>query len=127
MAFVRVYTGDDGQSHLEDLDLLPADLPDFEKLMLFAATNISFKRLPDGYFLDFHASHVRLFQVYMSGGQYEVGVGDGTSRWLGPGDVLLFEDVTGQGHTSRCKGDLVAADIALPSVSFGSNLLQIRP
>ena len=54
MAFVRVYTGDDGQSHLEDLDLLPADLPDFEKLMLFAATNISFKRLPDGYFLDFH-------------------------------------------------------------------------
>ena len=24
MAFVRVYTGDDGQSHFEDMDLLPA-------------------------------------------------------------------------------------------------------
>ena len=127
MAFARVYTGEDGRSHIEDLDMLPADLPDYERLMLIAATSICFKKLPDGYFLDLHPSVVRRFQIYMSGGQYEVGVGDGTSRWFGPGDAVLFEDVTGQGHTSRCKGGLVAVDVALPNASFGANILQISP
>ena len=28
MAFVRVYTGDDGQSHFEDMDLLPDGVPE---------------------------------------------------------------------------------------------------
>ena len=128
MAFVRVYTGDDGQSHIEDLDLLPADLPYYERLVLIAASSISFKTIPDGYFLDFHDSGVRCFQIYMSGGQYEVGLGDGTSRWFGPGDAVLFEDVTGQGHTSRVKGDLIAVDVVLPNAGFGGHkVLHISP
>ena len=28
-------------------------------------------------------------------------VGDGTIQRVGPGDVLLAEDLTGQGHTTR--------------------------
>ena len=111
MAIVRVYTGDDGRSHIEDLDLLPAHLPYYEKLMLIAATSISFKKLPDGYFSDFHISPLRCFQIYMSGGQYEVGLGD----------AVLFEDGTGQGHTSRCKGDVVAVDVALPYPRVGGH------
>ena len=46
MAFARVYTGEDGRSHIEDLDMLPADLPDYERLMLIAATSICFKKTP---------------------------------------------------------------------------------
>ena len=121
MAIVRVYTGDDGRSHIEDLDLLPGHLPYYEKLMLIAATSISFKKLPDGYFSDFHISPLRCFQIYMSGGQYEVGLGDGTGRWFGPGDAVLFEDGTGQGHTSRCKGEVVAVDVALPYPRVGGH------
>ena len=128
MAFVRVYTGDDGQAHIEDLDLLPEHLPDYQRLMLIAASAIAFKKLPDGYFMDFHDSGVRCFQVYMSGGKYEVGLGDGTSRWFGPGDAVLFEDVTGQGHTSRVKGDLIAVDVILPYAGIsGHKEFQISP
>jgi hypothetical protein len=32
-------------------------------------------------------------------------VGDGTIKRIGPGDVLLAEDLTGQGHITRVVGD----------------------
>jgi hypothetical protein len=41
MAFVRCYTGTDGQSHFEDLDLLPADI---ERSIEQAASSITFTR-----------------------------------------------------------------------------------
>ena len=34
----------------------------------------------------------------------EVAIGDGTTRRFGAGDAVLFEDLTGQGHTSRSVG-----------------------
>ena len=34
----------------------------------------------------------------------EVVIGGGTTRRFGPGDAVLFEDLTGQGHTSRSVG-----------------------
>ena len=43
MAFVRCYTGTDGQSHFEDLDLLP---PAMERSIEQAASNITFTRSP---------------------------------------------------------------------------------
>jgi hypothetical protein len=47
MAFVRCYTGTDGQSHFEDLDLLP---PDMERSIERAASSITFTRSPNGRF-----------------------------------------------------------------------------
>src|SRR3954451_5220885 len=44
MAFVRCYTGTDGQSHFEDLDLLP---PDMERSIEQAASSITFTRSPN--------------------------------------------------------------------------------
>ena len=34
----------------------------------------------------------------------EVVIGDGTTQRFGPGDAVLFEDLTGQGHTSGASG-----------------------
>jgi uncharacterized cupin superfamily protein len=34
-------------------------------------------------------------------GSVEIITGDGSSRILGPGDILLAEDTTGRGHISR--------------------------
>jgi hypothetical protein len=31
----------------------------------------------------------------------DIEIGDGTVRRLGPGEILLAEDTTGQGHISR--------------------------
>ena len=38
-------------------------------------------------------------------GPMEVTVGDGTVRVLNTGDMLLAEDLTGQGHQIRSLGD----------------------
>ncbi len=43
----------------------------------------------------------------------EVMIGDGTTRRFGPGDAVLFEDLTGQGHTSRVGGDRLTAIVPL--------------
>jgi len=111
MAFVRCYSGNDGQSHFEDLDLLP---PDFERSIAQAAASITFTRAPDGRFEDWHNAPRRQYVIFISGGQMEVVVGDGTTRRFGPGDAVLFEDLTGQGHTSRIVGaDRLAAIVPL--------------
>src|SRR6476469_3539729 len=47
MAFVRCYTGADGQSHFEDLDLLP---PEMERSIEQAASSLTFTRSPNGRF-----------------------------------------------------------------------------
>jgi hypothetical protein len=101
MAFVRCYTGTDGQSHFEDLDLLP---PDVERSIEQAASSIAFTRSPNGRFSDWHNAPRRQYAIFLSGGEMEVVIGDGTTRRFGPGNAVLFEDLTGQGHTSRSVG-----------------------
>jgi hypothetical protein len=41
---------------------------------------------------------------FILAGQMEIGIGDGTKRRFGPGDVVLADDLTGQGHTTRSLG-----------------------
>ncbi len=95
------FTGTDGQSHFEDLDLLS---PDMERSIEQAASSITFTRSPNGRFSDWHNAPRRQYAIFLSGGQMEVVIGDGTTRRFGPGDTVLFEDLTGQGHTSRSVG-----------------------
>jgi uncharacterized cupin superfamily protein len=99
--FFRLYTGEDGQSHFEELDLPtgPGGRSPFE-----AATGIGFRRSEPGAVRDWHAAHQRLYVITLSG-QVEVGIGDGTVQRFGPGDIMLAEDVTGQGHTTRVVSD----------------------
>jgi len=100
MAFVRCYTGTDGQSHFEDLDLLP---PDIERSIGQAASSISFTRSPNGRFTRAQcaASPVRHFPLRGPDGGRD-------RRWdhaaVRPQRAVLFEDLTGQGHTSRSVG-----------------------
>src|SRR5690242_4095811 len=82
MAFVRCYTGTDGQSHFEDLDLLPGDI---ERSIEQAASSITFTRSPNGRFSDWHNAPCRQYAIFLSGGQMEVVIGDGTNRRFDPG------------------------------------------
>ena len=47
-----------------------------------------------------HNAPRRQFVITLTG-RSEIGVGDGSSQQLGPGDMMLAEDLTGQGHTTR--------------------------
>jgi uncharacterized cupin superfamily protein len=50
-------------------------------------------------------------------GQVEIEAGDGAVRRFGPGDVLLAEDLTGQGHLTRVVGDQPRTALLVPLVS----------
>ena len=106
---VRVYTGADGQSHLEEVSLALQPFVDTEGAYgegtsLQQATGITFRLAPPGYVLNWHCAPRRQYTITLSGAA-EVEVGDGTVKRVGPGDVLLAEDLTGQGHITRVVGD----------------------
>ena len=107
---VRLYTGDDGQSHFEELNIPGGDAED---VPLRPGAEIIFTREPDGRFHDWHNAPRRQFVITLSG-QVEIVIGDGTAKRLGPGDVLLAEDLTGRGHTSRAVGARTGVSVPLP-------------
>jgi quercetin dioxygenase-like cupin family protein len=92
---IRLYTGDDGQAHFEDLNV-PAG--EAETVALQAGADMNFRSFPGGSFSDWHNAP-RVQYVIVLAGQMEIGIGDGSKRVLDPGDILQVEDVTGQGHT----------------------------
>ena len=56
----------------------------------------------DGGFIDFHPAPTRQYVLYLTA-SVEIGLGDGTSILMEPGDVLRAEDTTGHGHTSTIR------------------------
>jgi len=97
---VRIYTGHDGQTHFEDLPL-PAEQSD--NVALLAGANLVFRRFAADYFSNWHTAPRRQY-IFILEGQMEIGIGDGATRRFGPGDVVLADDLTGQGHTTRSLG-----------------------
>ena len=117
-AFVRVYTGDDGKSHIEDV------APDFQPFVdtegahgegtpLENASGITFRISPPGYLLEWHCAPRRQYTITLAG-EAEIEVGDGTVKRVGPGDVLLAEDLTGQGHITRVVSDEQRVYVVVP-------------
>ena len=89
----RVYSGSDGQSHIEELKLTSADVFNFSTE---PGEELVFRRDP---MPGWHNCPRRQFVVTLSG-QAELGFGDGSTQRLRPGDISLMEDHTGQGHTT---------------------------
>lgn len=99
MQFCRMYTGDDGKSHFEEL-------AQTEGSKFFLSTIVAkalvFKNDDNRDILGWHNAPRRQWCITLSG-TCEIGIGDGTKKTFGPGDVFLAEDVTGQGHTALPK------------------------
>ena len=106
MQVTRIFTGSDGESHFEDMDIPLRDLgPVGAMSRLIEATGVVFRETGPDYDLDWHNAPRRQFVLMLSGGEVEIEVGDGSKRRLGPGDILLAEDTTGRGHISRAVDD----------------------
>jgi hypothetical protein len=100
MRAARIYTGADGRSHFEDLDI-PLKPGKYGTLSdLVPAEGVIFRETPLGGALDFHVAPQRQFVITLAG-LVEIECGDGTKRRFGPGDIMLADDTTGQGHITR--------------------------
>ena len=98
MQFCRLYTGDDDRSHFEELDQQEGSK---HFAAPFAVKALAFKNDKNrDDLLGWHTAPRRQWCMTLSG-TVEIGVGDGTVKTFGPGDVFLAEDVTGQGHTAK--------------------------
>ncbi len=106
---VRIYAGEDGVSHIEDVTLpfKPFTDPDGnldDRTALEAANGVIFRVTPPGFFQKRPTAPRRQYIVTLSG-EAEIGASDGTVRRIGAGEILLADDLTGEGHTTRIVGD----------------------
>ena len=109
MGISRMYSGADGETHIEQLKL--SDHPELESLQNVAGLKL--QRAQSGRFIDFHPAPDRRWLATLEG-QVEIGLGDGSKHRFGPGDLRLIEDVTGHGHTTRYLSDNVFLVVPLP-------------
>lgn len=105
----RVYSGQDGQSHIAELPLAMKPFTDTEgahgeTTTMQSVAGLAFRVAPAGYVLDWHCAPRRQYSISLSGSA-EIEVGDGTVVRVGPGDVVLAEDLTGRGHVTRVVGN----------------------
>ena len=105
MRGTRIFTGDDGRSYFEDLEIPSANLgPPLGIISDSLVSHSTFFRFAgaegeeDVY--DYHCAPQRQFVIHLKGA-VEIETGDGTTRQFGVGDVLLADDPTGEGHISR--------------------------
>ena len=109
MKVVRVFSGTDGESHLEDVvGLLPAEqsepgAPSPLQPARSPATQYFMLRFPANGDTGWHRSHTRMLVIYLAG-ELEVEASDGAVCRFGPGDVTVAEDTAGNGHRSRAIG-----------------------
>lgn len=101
MKAVRVYTGGDGRSHFEDFEIDLQTQGAFGRISArWPANGVLFREVDGDYALDFHTAPRRQFVINLTGA-VDIEVGDGSTRRIGPGGILLAEDTTGEGHISR--------------------------
>jgi quercetin dioxygenase-like cupin family protein len=101
----RLYTGPDGESHFEDTVLhLECQVGTGRKAESLKATGITVREKGPRQDHDWHNTPYRQFLIVLEG-EVEMEVGDGSKRKFGPGDILLSEDTTGQGHITRALGN----------------------
>jgi hypothetical protein len=109
MQIVRVYSGNDGESHLEELT--SDQLAKLASRIGNGPVNLNRRSSPS--FSDYHTAPRRQYVVMMAG-TFEIETADGTKCRLVPGDVLVAEDLTGHGHIARGIGRKERVSLAVP-------------
>jgi hypothetical protein len=113
MKIVRLYTGGDGESHVEEIETEWKPAGGVETSSIHDASGIFFRRAPAGHVQQWHPAPRRQYVITLSG-QAEIEIGDGTVQRFGPGDVVLAEDVTGRGHITRVVGNEPRIYVTIP-------------
>ena len=116
MKFVRLSVAPDGETRFQN-DELAMDEADYRPPapLLFVSraresSMIQFVRLPAGWEGKSFTVPEPQFFICVEGA-LEISASDGESRTFGPGSVVLMEDTSGKGHSTRVVGnhDAIAA------------------
>jgi quercetin dioxygenase-like cupin family protein len=113
----RIYTGRDGQSHAEEIEM---KLNNGNSEMI-NASGVQFSSRPPAPSSAWHTGPRRQYVITLSG-RGEIEVADGKKIAVGPGQINLIEDTTGKGHITRNLGpeDRVVVTIPLTDQTVDS-------
>jgi hypothetical protein len=122
MRYTRVYTGPDGETHFEDAETGGQTTRAAESDLVgtvsetFPVTGVYFREVLEE---SSEVPHNAPFPLFIIGlrGTFSVEVSDGEVRTFPPGSVVLVEDTTGKGHTTRRVGDEARATLMAPLAS----------
>ena len=115
----RVYTDANGESHWKDEEIelketiVGPNIPAIYASIPFPAVGCALWSAPPGMFMDWHPAPRRQITILLAG-QTEGGVSDGGTRISKVGDIVLLEDTTGKGHTTRVIGSEAALFAIIP-------------
>ena len=111
----RLYTGPDGQTHAEEIEVkfAPGGGNDVYKLM--ANSGAVLGRAAPGRVADWHTAPRRQYVMTLSG-HGEIELMGGKKIEVGPGNIELAEDLTGKGHITRTMGNEDRVTIQIPLV-----------
>ena len=110
----RLYTGPDGQTHVERIEAKfagEATGNDIYKLM--ANANAEIHRAAPGRVADWHTAPRRQYVITISG-RGEIELMGGQKIEVEPGSIELAEDLTGKGHITRTVGNEDRVTIQIP-------------
>jgi quercetin dioxygenase-like cupin family protein len=115
MKFTRMYADEQGETHLGVLDLPrhdaalgPPPNPVGRMTDRIPVSSLVTFSAPAGTGATWHNAPQPYVCIVLSG-EGEVVASDGTTRRVGPGELIFFDDVTGRGHVTRAVTDLHVA------------------
>jgi quercetin dioxygenase-like cupin family protein len=117
--YTRIYTDAGGETHFEELDTTGQTIQAVESDLVgtvsetFPVTGIYFREVVEESSPVPHNAPFPLFIIGLRG-TFSVEVSDGETREFPPGSVILVEDTTGKGHTTRSVGGEPRATLMAP-------------
>ncbi len=73
-------------------------------------SGLIFRETTQDYTVDWHPAPRRQYVINLDGAVH-ITAGDGETRYIGPGEIVLVEDTTGKGHISRFVGGAMRRSI----------------
>lgn len=113
MKITKIYTGEDRQSHFEELDIELFDAKYGKLTAPIMTKHLIFGEVEDLQDVGWHNPPHRQFIIMLQGAM-EIEISDGTKRIFNEGDILLAEDVDGQGHITRAASEGVRRYVMIP-------------
>jgi hypothetical protein len=114
MRIHNLYADANGISHFRDIEVEWVEERRGSKLSKrLPATGIIFRETEGSYDLDWHPAPRRQYIINLDAGA-KLTAGDGESRIIGAGEVILVEDTTGKGHLSQSVGGQMRHSIFVP-------------
>lgn len=97
----HIYADAEGISHFKDLTIDWVETVNASKRSaVIKVTGMVFRENQGDYALDWHPAPRKQYVVNLDAG-VKITVGDGTSRIIEAGEVILAEDLHGKGHLSE--------------------------